>query len=474
MSSTNGGVARKGKDQSIIEVLRGSGRFGIVIAVTSASIGVIYGYDLGAIAAALLFIPNDFQVSTFETQAITSAVVLGQVFGAVFGGRIANHVGRKRALVAVAIGYVVFALLSGVAWSAWSLIAFRFLLGVTIGVSISVAPLFIGESAPAPIRGGLLATYQVANIAGIALAYFVGVALAGAEAWRIMLAASAVLAAGVLVIIARLPDTPRWYLMKGRREEAVDTMARADPTRDAEEAIADIEQDLEHEERGTFRELFSSPFRTAGLWVVVFGFLVQITGINAIVFYAPTFLKGVGFSGSTGPILGNAFVQLAGLAMAVTALSLVDRWGRRPVLMTGLGIMCVANVVMIVAFVIGGVPGLALAGIFLFVMGFDFGLGVMVWIYSSESLPSRLRGPGASALLASNLAANFVIAQFFLSIFGSLGGGGTFAIFLGFALFALVFVHRLAPETRGRELEEIRGYWENDAHWPAAAPTGPD
>ena len=454
----------------MLGVLRSTGRFGVLVALTAAAIGVIYGYDLGAIAGALLFLPKNFHISTFEKQAIASSVVLGQFCGAFVGGRIANRFGRRPTLIAVAAGFIVFAILSGASWSTWSLIAFRLLLGATIGVSIAAAPLFIAESAPAQIRGGLVATYQVANIVGLAIAYFVGVAVAGAHQWRILLGASSVLAALVLLVLWRLPDTPRWYVMRGRREEAERTLARADPTRSSEQALQAIEADLAHQERGTFGELLSRPFTLAGVWVVAFGAIVQITGINAVVFYAPTFLGKVGFKGTTGPLLGNGFVQLAGLVMAVISLSLVDRRGRRPVLLIGLTIMLVADVCLIVSFAAGQVAWLAFLGILLFVMGFDFGLGVLVWVYSSESLPSRLRGVGASALLAANLAVNFIVVQFFLSALTALGGQWVFAIFLGFGVLALGFVLRFAPETRGRQLEEIRDYWEHGAQWSTDAP----
>ncbi len=459
------------KSPSMLAVLRSTGRFGVLVALTAASIGVIYGYDLGAIAGALLFLPKHFHISTFQKQAIASSVVLGQFFGAFVGGRLANRFGRRPTLIAVAAGFIVFAILSAASWSTWSLIIFRLLLGTTIGVSIAAAPLFIAESAPAQIRGGLVATYQVANILGIAIAYFIGVAIAGSHQWRILLGASSVLAALVLIVLWRLPDTPRWYVMRGRREDAERTLAKADPTQSTETALQAIEDDLAHEERGTFGELFSRPFTMAGLWVVVFGVIVQITGINAVVFYAPTFLGEVGFKGTTGPLLGNGIVQLAGLVMAIVALGLIDRRGRRPVLMVGLTIMLLADVCLIVSFAAGQVAWLAFLGILLFVMGFDFGLGVLVWVYSSESLPSRLRGVGASALLAANLAINFIVVQFFLSAFTALGGQWVFAIFLGFGVLAVAFVLRFAPETRGRQLEEIRSYWEHGAEWPAGAAT---
>lgn len=445
---------------------RGGGRFGVFVGVAATSVGLIYGYDTGAIAPALLFLGEDLSLGTVGKQVVASSVAAGQIVGALAGGRVANRFGRRATLVGVVLAFALFAILSGVAPTAWFLTAARFLLGLAIGVSLVVAPLFVAESSPATIRGALLALYQVSVIAGIVIAYFVGVGLAAVQGWRWILALSALPAVVVLAVVIRLPDTPRWYLMQGRREEAYKTLKRAEPSRNTDEGLRLIEEDLRHGERGTFRELFARPFTKAGVFVVVFGFLVQITGINGIVYYSPTILQDVGFDSATEAIIGAAFVQVAGLVSVAAALFMVDRWGRRPCIISGITVMVVANAVLIASFVIGQSPALSLAGIFLFVIGFNFGFGVLVWVYSSESLPARLRGVGASALLATDLTANLIIGLVFLSMFRALGGATMFSIFLALAVFALLFVFRYAPETKGRELEEIRGYWENDAHWP--------
>ena len=189
----------------------------LLVASTAAGIGLIYGYDLGSIASAILFLEEDLGVSTWQISVITSWVVLGQLVGALAGGRIANAHGRKRTMVAVALGYAVFAAAQGLATGFWSLTAARFLLGFVIGVSIVAAPAYIAESAPVRIRGAMLVTFQIATTSGIVVAYFVGVALAPTESWRLIFALSALPAVLVLVSVLRLPDTARWYLMQGRR-----------------------------------------------------------------------------------------------------------------------------------------------------------------------------------------------------------------------------------------------------------------
>ncbi len=175
---------------------RSVSRLNVLIAITAAIIGLIYGYDLGSIASALLFLVPAFDLSTFMTSVVTSAVVLGQLFGALFAGRISNTIGRKRSLVLVALGYAAFAGLQGLAPNEWFLTVVRFLLGLAIGISIVVAPAYIAESAPVRVRGSMLVTFQIATTSGIAIAYFVGAALSGTESWRLILSLSAIPALG--------------------------------------------------------------------------------------------------------------------------------------------------------------------------------------------------------------------------------------------------------------------------------------
>jgi MFS transporter, SP family, galactose:H+ symporter len=454
--------------------LRGTvSRLNVLIAGTAAIIGIIYGYDLGSIASAILFLQPDFDLSTFMTSVVTATVVLGQLFGAFSAGRITNTIGRKRTMVAIALGYVIFAALQGLSPNEWFLIVARFLLGFTIGVSIVTAPAYIAESAPRSVRGSMIVTFQVATVAGIAVAYFVGAALAGLESWRLILSLSAIPALIVLFFVIRLPDTPRWLLMNGRHEEALDLVRRTEGDVDPEEEVQRIEEDLAYEEKGSFLELFQGRFRLASFFVITLGFLVQITGINAIVYYSPTIITQVGVKDPFQAIVVNGFIQVAGVVAVVVAFLVVDRWGRRPTLLTGVGTMAVANAILIVAFALGPSPVLAFLGILLFIIGFNFGYGSLVWVYASESFPARLRTQGGSAMLTSDLLANFIVGVVFLSALGALGGSLTFGIFFVLAIVSFVFIYILAPEIKGRQLEAIRQYWYNGGKWPEETDTHP-
>ena len=183
------------------------------------------------------------------------------------------------------------------------------------------------------------------------------------------------------------------------------------------------------------------------------GFLIQITGINAVVFYSPLIFKDMGFSGNAALLLLPAIVQVGSLVATVVSLALVDRLGRRPTLLAGIGAMIASTVLLTVVFAVGGLTGatgwLGFVGIFVFTAGFNFGFGSLVWVYASESFPARLRTTGASAMLTADLVANLIIGLYFLSALESLGGTATFAMFAALAVISFAFVWWLAPETQG-------------------------
>jgi sugar porter (SP) family MFS transporter len=445
---------------------------GLVVAISAAAIGVIYGYDTGIVAGVLLFVPDQFHLSTAETSSVATSVAVGMIVGALIAGKVTDSAGRKVTMVGITVGYVVFAALSAVAQNIVWLDAARAGLGITIGVSTVAAPVFIAESSSPKTRGALLVGYQVATVAGIMTAYLVSYGLAGAGAWRWMLGLSAFPAAIVGVLLLRLPDTPRWYMMKGRRADAVRTLQRIDPTIDVEEQLADIERALKVETSGrlreTLREMLRPPYRRASFFVVALGFLVQITGINAVIYFTPLIFTKMGLTGNVALLLVPALIQFVALLATIGAVFLVDRIGRRKVLLTGIGAMIVANALLAVVFATalsGAVTILAFIGILLFTCGFDFGFGAMVWVYSSESFPGRLRSTGASFMLTADLLANALIAQFFLGVLGGIGGVATFIIFGVLAVVSFGFVYVLAPETKGRSLDSIRVYWENGGRW---------
>jgi MFS family permease len=380
-------------------------RRGLLVGLTAASLGVVYGYDLSNIAGALLFIRDEFGLTTRQQELVTTAVVLGEIAGALGAGVLANLIGCKWSMVLVAAGYAVFALLGAMSDSVPMLLVARLLLGLTIGVSVVVVPVFVAESAPASVRGSLLVGYQVATVFGIIVGYLACYLLAGSRDWRWMLALAAVPAALVALLLLRMPDTARWYVLKGRVAEARRALQQVEPD-SVERELAEISAALAEESGGTFVEMLRRPYLRA-----------------------------------------TAFV------------------------LSGIGTMIAADVLLVVVFAVHSAAIFGFIGVLLFTMGFTFGFGALVWVYAGESFPSRLRSMGSSAMLTANLLANAIVAGVFLTMLHSLGGAGTFGVFGILAVGGFAFVYRCAPETKGRQLEEIRHFWENDGRWPDELPS---
>ncbi|MDT5258844.1 MAG: transporter, family, galactose:H+ symporter [Mycobacterium sp.] len=399
-------------------------------------------------------------------------VVIGQIAGAFGAGVLANAIGRKKSVVLILVAYTVFALLGALSVSLPMLLTARFLLGLTIGVSVVVVPVYVAESAPTAVRGSLLTVYQLTIVSGIIIGYLTGYLLAGTHSWRWMLGLATVPAMLLLPLMIRMPDTARWYLLKGRVDDARRALLRVEPTAHVDEELAEIGRAFSSEGaagfRGGFSEMLRPPYLRATIFVIALGFLIQITGINAIIYYSPRIFAAMGFTGNFALLGLPALVQVAGLAAVFTALLLVDRLGRRPILLSGIAMMIAADIVLMVVFAQGlGGAGLVFgfAGLLLFIFGYTMGFGSLGWVYASESFPSHLRSIGSSTMLTSNLVANAIVAATFLTMLHSLGGAGAFAVFGALAIVALAVVYRYAPETKGRQLEEISHFWENGGRW---------
>ena len=402
-------------------------------------------------------------------------VVIGQIVGALCGGVLANAIGRKKSMVLIVVGYAVFALLGAVSVSMPMLLVARLLLGLTIGVSVVVVPVYVAESAPAAVRGSLLTAYQVATVSGIILGYLVGYLLAGTHSWRWMLGLAAVPATLLLPILLRMPDTARWYLLKGRVDDARRALLRVEPdaaTVDAE--LAEIARALS-EGSGGVSEMLRRPYLRATIFVITLGFLVQITGINAIIYYSPRIFEAMGFKGYFAMLALPALVQVAGLAAVCTSLLLVDRLGRRPILLSGIAMMIAADAVLIAVFAeVSAVPRW-------------YSASPACCCSSSASASGSARWYGYTPVRASRLACGQwgralcspppwwptrSSPPVFLTMLHSLGGAGAFAVFGVFAVIAFAVVYRYAPETKGRQLEDIRHFWENGGRWPTPPRTG--
>lgn len=416
----------------------------VLLAVATVALGVVYGYDSSIIGGTLFMLGREFRLDDSGKELLATAAVVGQLAGAGLGSPFVERVGRRRSIFLVAAGFAVFSLFSALAWGLGPLIVARFLVGLVTGVSIVVTPVFVAESAPSARRGAMLASYQVACVCGIILGYLCSRAASEAGAWRTVLAVAAVPAVLACALLVLLPEPSA-------------------PPAGASGAGGG----------SRWREMLRPPYLRGFVFVVGLGAFAQLTGINAVVYYGPAVFKAMGF-GEDDALSVSTWVQVASLASVLIATAVVDRLGRRPVLLTGIAVMAAACVLLAVLFRghpeaevhFNRVEGLlGFAGIAVFTMGFTFGFGALIWTYAGESFPARLRSTGSSALLTADLLANVVISWQFLTVLHGLGGAGTFLVLAAVAVAGFGFVWALAPETRGRDVEEIERFWANGGRW---------
>jgi MFS transporter, SP family, galactose:H+ symporter len=428
----------------------------------SALGGMLFGYDIGVISGAILFIRKDFSLSPGLEEIVVSSVLLGSLVGGVVGGILADRLGRRRLLIITAIvfgfGAVGAALAPGTAW----LIAARIIAGTAIGVASFVAPLYISEIAPVEIRGKLVSINQVALTGGIVISYLIDYALARSQSWRWMFALAVIPAAAFGIGLMYIPNSPRWLIGRGQADQARAVLERIRaPDRVARE-LSEIRHSVARQ-KSHWSELLNPLLRPAMIVGVGLAIAQQITGINTVIYYAPTIFKFAGLSSASGALLASVGVGIVNVILTVVAMQLIDRVGRRPLLLVSLAGMALSLFVLGLAFWLpqlsGSLGWIAVTSLMVYVGAFAVGLGPVFWLMLSEIYPLRIRGRAMSVGTVANWSANLMVALTFLTLTQVLGKPATFWLYGVVSIGAWLFAFFLVPETKGRSLEEIEARW---------------
>ncbi|GAA2133141.1 sugar porter family MFS transporter [Actinomadura napierensis] len=431
-----------------------------VWAVLIAVGGFLFGFDTGVISGALLYIKTDFGLNSFEQSSVVSVLVLGAMAGALGSGRIADRIGRRRILglegLVFLIGTVIAVLSTGYAM----LVAGRLVLGLAVGGASATVPVYLSEISPKEIRGRALTLNQLMITIGILTAYLTNLAFSGAEDWRAMIGVGAVPA---LVIVAAslwvLPESAAWLVARGRRDEARGLVASVTNEATADRLLERYDQGRardagDGDERAGWRTLLGAGVRPALVVGLTLAAVQQFGGINTIIYYAPTIIEETGLTASNSIVYSIA-IGVINLVMTLVAIRVIDRAGRRPLLLFSLGAMAVMMALLGLSFVAGWSSGLSLVFMVLYIAGYAVGTGPVFWTLIGEIFPPRARAAGSSASTAVNWLANFVVSLIFLPIAGALGQGETFWIFAVIAALGWVFVGRFVPETKERDFTEV-------------------
>ncbi|WP_442907687.1 sugar porter family MFS transporter [Kineococcus sp. G2] len=444
----------------------------VVVALVSAISGLLYGYDTGIISGALLQISDEFTIGNGWEQVIAASILAGAVVGALTCSRLAERRGRRGTLLVVAAVFVVGTVAASLAPDPVTLSLARLVLGFAVGGATQTAPVYVAELAPTRYRGRLVLCFQIAIGVGILVATIVGASRS--VDWRVAIGAAAVPAAVMLLLMLRLPESPRWLVEGGRADRAREALQRvrprgADVSGELSSIAGLVHAESEASTRGWrgLREAWVRPALVVGCGLAVF---TQLSGIEMIVYYSPTILTDSGFSDSTAlrvsVALGATYLitQLIGLAI-------IDRVGRRRLTLVTLPGAALSLLVLGTFFVTGNsgreqVPYIVvtLVAFMAFTAG---GIQLMGWLTGSEIYPLATRAAGAAAQSASLWGTNLLITLTLLTIIDTIGTGQTFWLYAGFNVVAFVFLYRRMPELTGRSLEQIETHLAEGRFRPA-------
>jgi sugar porter (SP) family MFS transporter len=457
-------------------------RYTIRVALTVALGGFLMGFDASVISGVVGFIGPEFELSKIELGWAVASLTLTSTLAMMVSGPLSDRFGRRLVLKVAALLFSLSAIASAIAPDYTTLVAARMLGGFGVGAALIIAPMYIAELAPPDIRGRMVSFNQLNIVIGISAAYFSNyliLSLGHSDlswahtlrleewSWRWMLGVEALPAIFYFFALVFVPESPRWLVMNGREDKALDIMEQVSGREEAEKELEAVHDSLHLEagrERASFRELFTPAMRlvmTIGISVAI---LQQITGINAVFFYAPMIFEQSGI-GTDAAFMQAVLVGIVNLVFTVLAILLIDKLGRRPLLLAGLTV--IAACMLLLAYGFGSATysatgelleinaTLILIGILGFVAGFAFSLGPVMWVLFSELFPNRIRGVAISFVGLINSAVSFTVQLVFPWELENFGNSATFLVYGLFAIVGLVIIFKILPETKGRSLEDL-------------------
>jgi len=433
------------------------------LASIAAIAGFLFGYDEGVIAVARPLLEKDFPMTPLVGGFMTAAVPLGALVGASLAGRITDRYGRRRVLMAAAALFAVGALIAAGMTATWILVAARLVLGLAIGVAAVTAPLYIAEAAPLAIRGALVSTYQLAITFGILVSYLSGLVITGDGDWRAMFALGAVPGVLFLIGLIFLPESPRWLVLRGWSDKARSSLQHlrgagtpVEPELDEIVRTARAEAGQKH----SYAALLAPTIRPALIVGMGLFFLQQLSGINAVIYYAPEIFHHAGFDSGKTQVLATIGVGTVNFVTTILAMYLIDRMGRRPLLV--LGFVGTAATMLLIAFAVLNpalVPDwVVIVALLLYIASFAISIGPLPHVMMSEIFPLNVRGPGMSMASISNWGFNFLVVFAFPLMLAGVGLAFTFTIFAIICIGGILFTLARVPETTGISLEAIEAH----------------
>ncbi len=435
----------------------------VFLATIVAISGFLLGFNTAVINGVLVFLRAEFTLSNTSTEIATSAILLGCLFGAAGASLIGDRLGRRKSLLLAAVLFVASTLLCALAQSVTAFSVGRLAGGLAIGLSSVLTPVYITEIAPARNRGTLVSMNQMAIVIGILAAYLVDWALAGTgpRNWRWMVGLADIPAIVLVFGLLGVPESPRWLVGHGQREEGRKVLARLFGSAEADGKLLQLEP-ASGDAQGAWKDVFAARMRRPLTVALGLAILCQITGVNAVLYYG-SILISEHLPGQTAntALFASVLIGLANLISTLLAMRFLDRWGRRPMLLTACGGMAISLAILVFTFGNPNAPvAVILGSIMSYTAFFAFAMGPVPWVVISEIFPTSIRGRAASLATSVLWTGTLLVTFTFLSMIRALGVSGTFAIYGILSAISFVFVWKMVPETRGKSLEEIQQSWE--------------
>ncbi|MEB7462514.1 sugar porter family MFS transporter [Staphylococcus succinus] len=418
--------------------------------------GLLYGYDMGVISGALLFIKDDIPLNSVTEGLVVASMLVGAIFGAGASGPLSDRLGRRRVVFIIAIIYILGALILALAPSMPILVIGRLVIGVAVGGSTAIVPVYLSEMAPTAQRGSLSSLNQLMITIGILSSYLINYAFTPIEGWRWMLGLAVLPSLILLIGVIFMPESPRWLLEHKSEKAARDVMGLTFEHNEIDKEIADMKE-INRISESTWKVLKSPWLRPTLIIGSVFALFQQIIGINAIIYYAPSIFSKAGLGDATS-ILGTVGIGTVNVLVTIIAIMIIDKIDRKRLLVIGnIGMVASLLIMAILIWAIGiqSSSWIIIICLTLFIIFFGFTWGPVLWVMLPELFPMRARGAatGIAALVLS--IGSLLVAQFFPILTDVLPVEQVFLIFAIIGIGALVFVVKYLPETRGRSLEEI-------------------
>lgn len=428
-----------------------------LISVIVALGGFLLGFDFSVISGVLPFIKKYFNLNEWELGFTATVINFGAIFGTLVAGPIIDAVGRKKVLIICAVLYTVSAVTSALAIDFLSFNIARIIGGLAIGASIITAPVYVAEIAPPKYRGRLVGINQFTIVLGISIAYFSNYYLLeiGENNWRWMLGIEALPAILYFIFLLIIPESPRWLVMKNREDTAREVLRKVVDEKNAEIELKEIHSSLVNQEKATYTDLFKGKMMRIMIIAIILGICQQMSGVNAVFSYAPMIFEKSG-AGIQAAFMSAVFVGLVNLLFTILAIWLMDKIGRRPLLMVGAAGMTLSHMTLMITAYFNNFEGiLVLIAILVFTASFATSVGPGYWILVSEILPNRLRGLAISIIQGITSMASMVVVLLFPWELKVLGMTGTFFVYGIVTAFTILLVFYFIPETKGKSLEEI-------------------